>query len=511
MHICIFYRKDCIFIGSAVIATLQTPICKLLGCEVPVVLAGMGGVARSELVAAVSAAGGFGFLGMVREPPDLIRSEIARVRAATTRDFGVNLIPAATDPELLEAELEAVIAEHVAAVTLFWDLRPDIVRRLRDSGCRVLCQVGSGREAEEAAAAGAHIVIAQGFEAGGHVRGKTSLADLVPEVVARVNVPVLAAGGIVDGRGLAAALQWGAQGAVMGTGFLATRESFAHDYHKMRIVEAKLGETVHTDAFHINWPSGAAVRVLPNSVTRGERGNPFCGERRIIGQEEGRPIYLFSTDSPLRDMTGDFEAMALYAGQGAGLITAIPPAAERLNAIVDEAMRVLGIAGDVRRDNGAVAEFSSPACSMHEASDVYMGYAGKDEVTAILNELLEAERAGALVTLESARAAGTGPLAELLRTVQRDEARWCAMLLCRIEALGARPSPTTGAFYGKAMAIDDLRARIAFFNRGQGWLVRKLRGILPRVRDNQLHADLSAMLRSHEVHIDRVNDVARRL
>jgi nitronate monooxygenase len=482
--------------STPLISTLQTPICELLGCDVPVVLAGMGGVARSELVAAVSAAGGFGFLGMVREPPDLIRSEIARVRAATTRDFGVNLIPAATDPDLLEAELATVIAERVGAVTLFWDLRPDIVRRLRDAGCLVLCQIGSVREAEEAAVAGAHVVIAQGFEAGGHVRGKTNLADLVPDVVARVDVPVLAAGGIVDGRGLAAALQWGAQGAMIGTGFLATRESFAHDYHKWRIVEAKPGETIHTEAFHVNWPRGAPVRVLPNSVTRGEHGNPYCAERKIIGEEQGRPIYLFSTDSPLRDMTGDFEAMALYAGQGAGLITAIPSAAERLNSIVGEAMRALSIAG-----------FSSPACSMHEANDAYMGYANKDELTAFLNELIEAERAGARITLESLRAVGTGPLAELLRAVQRDEARWCAMLVRHVKALGEKPSPETGAFYGKAMAVTGLRERIAFLNRGQGWVVRKLRESLPRVRDNQLHADLSEMLRSHEINIELLNGV----
>lgn len=297
----------------------------------------MGGVARSELVAAVSEAGGFGFLGMICERPDLIRSEIARVRAATSRRFGVNLVPAATPPDLLEAELEAVLAERVAAVALFWDLRRDIVRRLRDSGCLVLCQVGSVREAEEAAAAGAHIVIAQGFEAGGHVRGTMNLADLVPDVVTHVDVPVLAAGGIVNGSGLAAALGWGAQGVVIGTAFLATHESFAHDYHKRRIVAAQPGETIHTKAFHVHWPSGASVRVLPNSVTRGEHGDPFQAGRQIIGQEEGRPIYLFSTHSPLRDMTGNFEAMALYAGQGAGLITSIVSAADRLNAIVEEA------------------------------------------------------------------------------------------------------------------------------------------------------------------------------
>jgi nitronate monooxygenase len=492
-------------VATPLISNLETPICRLLGCDLPVVLAGMGGVARSELVAAVSAAGGFGFLGMVREPPDLIRSEIDRVRAATTRPFGVNLIPAATDPDLLEAELEALTAAQVAAVTLFWDLRVDIVRRLRDSGCLVLCQVGSVREAEEAVVAGAHIVIAQGFEAGGHVRGHTKLANLVPEVVARVDVPVLAAGGIVDGRGLAAALRWGAQGVVIGTGFLATRESFAHDYHKQRIIEAQPGETVHTGGFHINWPSGASVRVLPNSTTRGEHGNPFFAERRIIGEEVGRPIYLFSTDSPLRNMTGDFEAMALYAGEGAGLIKSIPSAAERLNAIVDEAKRILGIAQEAGASEGVVPEFSSPACSMHEAGDAYMGYAGKDELTAFLNELLEAERAGARVTLESARAAGSGPLAELLRTVQRDEARWCAMLLRRIKAIGEEPTSETGAFYGKAMAIADLRERVAFLNRGQRWVVRRLRKILPRVRDGDLHASLSEILQSHEVNIDLVN------
>jgi hypothetical protein len=200
--------------------------------------------------------------------------------------------------------------------------------------------------------------------------------------------------------------------------------------------------------------------------------------------------------------------MALYAGQGAGLITSIPSAAERLNAIVGEAMRVLGIAEDAGADRGSIAGFSSPACSMHEANDAYMGYADKDELATFLNELLEAERAGARVTLESARAAGTGPLAELLRTVQRDEARWCAMLVRRVKALDEEPSPETGALYGKAMAVAELRERIAFLNRGQGWVVQKLREILPRVRDNQLHADLCEMLRSHEINIARLNGVA---
>ena len=149
---------------------------------------------------------------------------------------------------------------------------------------------------------------------------------------------------------------------------------------------------------------------------------------------------------------------------------------------------------------------SSPACAMHEADDAYMGYADRAELGEFLNALLEAERAGALVTLETAREAGGGPLASLMHEIARDEQRWCAMLLRppqRLEALGAQPSDAVGAFHGKAMAIADLGPRIAFINRGQGWVVRKLREMLPRARDDSLHADLLDMLQSHETNILR--------
>jgi nitronate monooxygenase len=243
---------------------------------------------------------------------------------------------------------------------------------------------------------------------------------------------------------------------------------------------------------------------------RGEHGDPFSGRRHIIGEQKGRPIYLFGTDSPLRNMSGDFEAMALYAGKGAGLIESVPPAAERLKAIVNEALDVLGIAEPTPAAKASASQYSSPACSMHEVSDVYMGYAGKEDLVPFLNELLEAERAGARVALDSARQAGTGPLADLLRAVQRDEARWCSMLVSQLRTLGEQPSTKTGAFYGKAMAITELHARTAFLNRGQGWVVRKLREMLPRVRNDALHAELCEMLRSHELNIDRTNEVAGR-
>jgi nitronate monooxygenase len=206
------------------------------------------------------------------------------------------------------------------------------------AGILVVYQVGSTKEAETAQRAGAHILIAQGVEAGGHVRGTTPLKRLLPEVILRRASARIR--GIVDGRDVADALSSGADGVVMGTAFLASPESFAHDYHKGRIVAAQSQDTLLTDMFHINWPIGAPIRVLQNSATRGERGDPF-GPKSVIGEEEGRPIYLFSTDSPLRSMTGDFEAMALYSGQGVDKIDAIIPAGDRLRAIVAEAQRLL--------------------------------------------------------------------------------------------------------------------------------------------------------------------------
>ncbi len=165
--------------------------------------------------------------------------------------------------------------------------------------------------------------------------------------------------------------------------------------------------------------------------------------------------------------------------------------------------------GDPTKKDGAPRAFSSPACSMHEAPDAYMGYAAAPELHDFLNELLEAERAGARVTLESARAAHEVRFADLLRAIHRDEARWCAMLARHLEARGATPSTKVGAFYDKAMAIADLRERIVFLNRGQGWVARKLREMLPRVRDEALRADLAQMLGSHESNIALANDLAR--
>jgi nitronate monooxygenase len=493
---------------------LHTPVCDLLCCEHPIVLAGMGGVARSALVAAVSEAGGFGFLGMVRESSEFITREIGAVRARTARPFGVNLIPAATKPDRLAAELDACIAARVHAVTLFWDLSVETVKRLRGEGVLVACQVGSLAEARAAEDAGADILIAQGLEAGGHVRGQTGLHALLAEVLPATETPVLAAGGVTDGQDLAAVLRLGAQGAVIGTAFLATEESFAHDFHKRRIVDATIGDTVHTRAFHINWPAGAYVRVLPNSVTRGERGDPFAGPRKVIGAEGSRSIYLFSTDSPLRSMTGDFEAMALYAGEGAGRLDGIVSAAERLRSIVAGARTVLlatkAEASQDRSLAAALPESSSPVCYASQADDAYMGFVPAAELTAELNVLLEAERAGARVAARIAADAVDVELKALAKVIHADEIKWCRALFGALGDLDVEPSMKVGDFFDKAMAIEGVEARLAFVNRGQGWVVRKLRELVPRIRDETLHEVLGEMLRAHEVNIASANEALER-
>ena len=161
-------------------------------------------------------------------------------------------------------------------------------------------------------------------------------------------------------------------------------------------------------------------------------------------------------------------------------------------------------------DDGPV-EVSSPTCQSRAAPDAYMGYLDRDVLIEELNVLLEAERAGARVGARLVRDTDDPELKALARVIRADEARWCRMLVEALTGLGATPSQTVGAFYGKAMAIGDVEARIAFVNRGQGWVVRKLTDMLPKVRDDALHTNLRAMLASHELNIEAAaSTLARR-
>ncbi|MAQ37114.1 MAG: 2-nitropropane dioxygenase [Thioclava sp.] len=325
---------------------LHKPLCDLLGCAQPVLLAGMGGVSRWELAAAVANAGGYGILGMVREDPALIAAEVTALRDATDRPFAVNLIPAATEPALLDAQIACCLDLGVPAFSFFWDVMPDVVARVKRAGCLVLHQVGTVEAARIAEEAGADVIIAQGVEAGGHVHGRHPAFGLAEQILAQTDLPVVVSGGIATGEGLAAALTIGADGVQCGTAFLATEESFAHPYHKSRITEATGDHTVLTDVFVLNWPKGAAVRVIANSVTESLDGHylghdPDSLPREAIARDGEQPRLRFSTDSPLRTTTGDLEAMALYAGQGVGALNDVPTAAARLDGMVAQARHLL--------------------------------------------------------------------------------------------------------------------------------------------------------------------------
>ena len=439
----------------------HSPVCDLLGSKIPLVLAGMGGVARSELVAAVTGAGGFGFLGMVREPPELIAREVARLREMGHSRFGVNIIPASTDPALLDRQVSTLIDLTVPVVCTFWTLDEQVTRRLRDAGIMVAHQVGSVDEAIEAARSGVEIIIAQGREAGGHVRGIRPIRDLLPEVVEAVNIPVLAAGGMATGGDLVTAMALGASGIVLGTALMATEESFAHAYHKQRLLVAEADDTVLTSSFHVNWPPNAPVRVLKSAVTSGAHGDPHASGRTVIGDEEGRPIYLFSTDSPLRSMTGDFESMALYAGTGIGRITTITRAADRLAQIIAEAEDLLAI--DLGTDEDQDVEPASSVCYAGEMSGASMGEDDLADDFWLLAAQLQSALRTALAQGADRSASGQPPFA--------DSAAPLAGWALRIRQLAA--SESKGAPAAHPVISNKLPA--------QALLLQALGALVPRI------------------------------
>lgn len=328
--------------SAALPTPLHTPILQLLRCRYPIMLAGMGGVARSGLAAAVAQAGGFPVMGMVREPVELIAREVAALRAATSDDlhFAINLIPASCDAALLQAQIQTCLRLKVPSIVLFWEVDSALVRQLKAEGLQVIHQIGQRRDAELALAAGCDALIVQGYDAGGHVRGLVPTLSLLPEIVAMAgSVPVAASGGIASGAGLVAALSLGAQAVSMGSAFLATTESCAHPYHRQCLVDAQAEDTIHTDIFARNWAITAPARVLPNAVTRGEYAGLSEAEKNqpIAWQDGGQPIYLYSTDSPAIDARGRIADMAIYAGHSVGQIHDIVPAGQRIAQIMGEA------------------------------------------------------------------------------------------------------------------------------------------------------------------------------
>src|SRR5207302_1300296 len=289
--------------------TLRTPLCHELGIEYPVFSAGIGTAAVPELVAAVSGAGGFGVLGASPLDPTRIKDAIADIRRRTERPFGANLIIddrdlSTEDREELRQQLAAAAEAHVAVIVLFWGDPAPYIKPAHERGVRVFIQVGSVEEAEAAAAAGVDAVIAQGVEAGGHVRGRASIWDLLPVTVKAISpLPVLASGGIGDGAGLARALTLGAQGVSLGTRFVASDEAWAHPAYKRRVVESAAADTVYNELYDV-WRPNAPHRTLRNRTLLEceAAGRPAAGARPGEGASIGpRP----TADGQVRDWPRD--------------------------------------------------------------------------------------------------------------------------------------------------------------------------------------------------------------
>jgi NAD(P)H-dependent flavin oxidoreductase YrpB (nitropropane dioxygenase family) len=304
----------------------------------------MAGAAGPDLVAAVCNAGGYGVIPLWGKPADQVIAGIDELRALTDRNFAVNLNLSFPYQE----QLDACIDKGIHGVSLFWGMKPTAIARAKAGGLVVLVSVGSANEARIAADAGADVIVAQGWEAGGHVWGQVSTMALVPAVVDAVDIPVVAAGGIADGRGMAAALMLGASGVWVGTRLLASTEATIHDVYRTRLLQASEVDTQWAqDLYDVGWPE-APHRALANSTSQawanagrsapGNRPN----EKELIGQRpNGDPVVRYQSYTPLPQTVGDVEAMSLWSGQGVSLVREIMPAADIVEEIYRDAQKCL--------------------------------------------------------------------------------------------------------------------------------------------------------------------------
>jgi enoyl-[acyl-carrier protein] reductase II len=313
--------------------TLRTPLCDLLGIDVPILLAGMGGVAYADVCAAVSEAGGFGTLGMAGEAPDGIRREMRRVRERTAKPFGVDLLAAL--PEQMMQAIDVILAEGAKAFIAGLGVPRPVIQRCHDAGLLVMSMCGKVSHAVAAEQAGCDVVVAQGTEAGGHT-GQVAGMALVPQIVDAVSIPVVAAGSIVDGRGLAAALALGAQGVWMGTRFIASHEARAAEGYKKQITLARDEDTVVTRCY-----SGKPMRVLRNAYVESWERRP--GEIRKFPEQmalSARENVLALLRGPDSEVDAGRDCMP--AGQGAGGIRDVLSCREIIDRTLAEAERVIG-------------------------------------------------------------------------------------------------------------------------------------------------------------------------
>lgn len=305
---------------------MKTRVTELLGIEYPIIQGGMAWVAEHHLAAAVSEAGGFGLIGAASAPAEIVREEIKKAKELTDKPFGVNIM--LLNPNVEEVA-KIVVEEGIKAVTTGAGNPEKYIPMWKEAGIKVIPVVASVAMAKRMEKYGADAVVVEGMEAGGHIGSQTTMA-LVPQVVDAVSIPVIAAGGIGDGRGFAAAWMLGAEGVQMGTRFVVADESIVHDNYKDRIVKARDIDSVVTGQ-----STGHPVRILRNQMTK----EYIKKEQEGVPFEELELLTLGSLRKAVMD--GDVVNGSVMAGQIAGLIHKRQSCKEMIEEIMDKAERLL--------------------------------------------------------------------------------------------------------------------------------------------------------------------------
>ena len=306
---------------------MKTRVTELLGITYPIIQGGMAWVAEYNLVAAVSEAGGLGLIGAGGAPAEFVREQIRKVKERTEKPFGVNLM--LMNPEA-DAIARVIVEEGVKVVTTGAGNPGKYLSAWKEAGVKVIPVVASVAMARMMERAGAHAVVAEGTESGGHIGSATTMT-LVPQVVDAVNIPVIAAGGIADGRGLAAAMMLGAEAVQLGTRFIVARESIVHENYKRKVIDARDIDSEVTGMSH-----GHPVRQLRNQMTREylkqeKAGAPF---------EELEQLTLGALRKAV--VEGDVVNGTLMAGQIAGLVHKEQTCEEMIREIMEQAEHLLG-------------------------------------------------------------------------------------------------------------------------------------------------------------------------
>ena len=305
---------------------MKTKVTELLQIEYPIIQGGMAWVAEHHLEAAVSEAGGFGLIGAASAPPEIVREEIRKAKELTDKPFGVNIM--LLNPNADEVA-KIVVEEGIQAVTTGAGNPEKYMPMWKEAGVKVIPVVASVAMAKRMERYGADAVVAEGMEAGGHIGNQTTMA-LIPQIVDAVNIPVIAAGGIGDGRGVAASFMLGAEGVQMGTRFVVADESIVHDNYKDRIVKAKDIDSVVTGQ-----STGHPVRCLRNQMTK----EYIKKEQEGVPFEELERMTLGSLRKAVMD--GDILNGTVMAGQIAGLVSKRQSCKEILQEIMTEAEKLL--------------------------------------------------------------------------------------------------------------------------------------------------------------------------